>query len=56
MIPGCFAVDTDGIGYESAFPVPVLRYIVNRASFGADSDWIDSEIALQVLVSRCMVN
>ena len=27
----CFAVDTDGIGYETALPVLVLRYVVNRA-------------------------
>ena len=25
----CFAVDTDGIGYETALTVLVLRYVVN---------------------------
>ena len=29
---------------------------MNRACFGGDSDWIDSETALPVLVSRCVVN
>ena len=36
----CFAVDTDGIGYETALPVLVLRYVVNGACFAADTNGI----------------
>ena len=34
----CFAVDTDGNGYETALPVLVLRYVVNRSCLGVDTD------------------
>ena len=41
----CFAVDTDGFGYETALPQLVSRYVVKQACFGGDSDQIDSETA-----------
>ena len=41
----CFAVDTDGIGYETSLTALVSRYVVNQACFGGYSDWIDSETA-----------
>ena len=53
---GCFAVDTDGIGYETALPVLVLRYVVNRACLEGGGDQIDAETASPVLVSGCVVN
>ena len=37
VIRACFAVDTDGIGCETALKVPVSRYVVNPACFGGDS-------------------
>ena len=45
MNQSCLGVDTDGIGYETALPVLVSRYVVNRACLEGDSDWIDSETA-----------
>ena len=49
-------VDTDGIGYETALPVLVSRYVVNRGCLKGDSDQIDSETASPVLVSGYVVN
>ena len=46
----CFAVDTDGIGCETALKVPVLRYVVNGGCIGGDTDRIDCETALPLLV------
>ena len=50
MNSACFAVDTDGIGYETALKVLVSRDIVNRACFAIDTDVIGCETALPVLV------
>ena len=50
MNGACFTVDTDGIGYETALAVPVLRYVVNGACFTVDTDQIGCETALPVLV------
>ena len=52
----CFAVDTNGIGCETALKVPVARYVVNGGCIGGDTDRIDCETALQVLVSGYVVN
>ena len=49
-------VDTDGIGYETALPVLVSRYVVNGGCLEGDSDQIDSETASTVLVSGFIVN
>ena len=49
MNGACFAVDTDGIGCETALPVLVSRYVVNRACLEGDDDRIDSETASPVL-------
>ena len=46
----CFAVDTDGIGCETALKVPVLRYVVTGGCIGGDTDRIDCETALPLLV------
>ena len=53
----CFAVDTDGIGCETALKVPVsryvvngTRYVVNGACFGVDTNRISCETALPMLV------
>ena len=56
MNRSCLRVDTDGIGYETVFPVLVSRYVVNGGCLEGDSDRIDSETALPVLVSGCVVN
>ena len=50
MNQACFAVDTDGIGYETALAVLVLRYVVNRFCFRVDTDGIGYETALTILV------
>ena len=47
---GWFAVDTDGIGCETALPQLVLRYVVNGGCIGGDTDRIDCETALPLLV------
>ena len=46
----CFALDTDGIGCETALKVPVSRYVVNGACFGDDTNRISCETALPMLV------
>ena len=46
----CFAVDTYGIGCETALKLPVLRYVVNGACFGVDTNRISCETALPMLV------
>ena len=56
MCSSDLAVDTDGIGYETALPQLVSRYVVNQACFGGDSDRIDSETASPVLVLGCIGN
>ena len=50
MNRACFAVDTDGIGCETALKVPVLRYVVYGACFGVDTIRISCETALPMLV------
>ena len=42
MNRACFAVDANGIGYETASPVLVSRYIVDGGCLEGDSDRIDS--------------
>ena len=46
----CFAVDTDGIGCETTFKVPVSRYVVTGGCIRGDTDRIDCEAALPLLV------
>ena len=56
LVSGCivnrayFGVDTDRNGYETALPVPVLRYVVNGACFGVDTNHNSCETALPMLV------
>ena len=50
MNRACFAVDTNGIGCETALTVPVSRYIVNGACFGVDTNRNSCETALPMLV------
>ena len=38
----CFTVDTNGIGYETALLVLVLRYVVHGGCLEGDGDRIDS--------------
>ena len=52
MKQGCFGVDTDQIDCETAFPVLVLRYVVNQGCFRVETDRINCETALPVLVSK----
>ena len=55
MNRACFAVDTDGIGYEIASTVLVMGCVGNRTCFAVDTDGIGCETAFKVPVLRYVV-